>query len=207
MEENLKKFFEAKPIDGKGKVIGEWRPLFDLAVYMARREKGAVSVHTGVAHIGPRRWGGYDDLINEARELAPDVDLLAKGIHMRQEQVNNYLSRGATSVLTVDYLPKDNADKCLIEISDPEWFKRLPKDLKYVYNSRALWALITGRIPEKRMSFAEVRERYPDFWICQASNLNTVADVNPRANAILVGTHLRKFSESLIYPDTLPVGL
>jgi len=79
----------------------------------------------------------------------------------------------------------------LIEPYTLEELKNLPPKTKAVWNSRDLK---TGGLKEE--TFEQARQIW-DGWLCQASNVATVADIKEGADAVLVGTHLEKFTESL----------
>jgi len=154
-----------------------WDELFDLA-----NEVGdMISIHTDP------RWHGSLELIKKARALT-DKPILAKGIHASDDDVTSALEAGADYVLVVGRLPKVHLDKCLIEPNTLEELKRIPIDVKAVWNSRDLE---TGGL--KQETFARAREIF-DGWLCQASNIAKMADVDSQADAILVGTNLVKFA-------------
>ncbi|MES2059554.1 MAG: hypothetical protein V4438_00830 [Patescibacteria group bacterium] len=177
---------EVKPEAPNWKSDKSWEELFVIAESIG----DWISIHTD------SRWGGSIDLIRRARKLTCKP-ILAKGIHTDQETIDKMLECGADYVLTLDFIPERNADKCLIEISDIEVLKRSPKKLKYVWNSRDIWALLNKAEPKERIPFEQVRQMFPDLWLCQASNISAVQDVDPRADAVLVGTHLEAFAKSL----------
>ncbi len=79
----------------------------------------------------------------------------------------------------------------MIEPNTLEELRALPKNLKVVWNSRDLK---TGGL--KKETFKEARAIFPG-WLCQASNIETLGDMEVTADAILVGTHLSRFVESI----------
>ena len=62
---------------------------------------------------------------------------------------------------------------------------------KVVWNSRDL---VTGGL--KKETFEDARKIWKG-WLCQASNIKTVADIKEGADAVLVGSHLPEFAESI----------
>ncbi|MAJ97291.1 MAG: hypothetical protein CMI56_01580 [Parcubacteria group bacterium] len=48
----------------------------------------------------------------------------------------------------------------------------------------------------KNETFADARKIF-NGWLCQASNIKTVDDIEDGAHAVLVGTHLNEFTQSL----------
>ena len=65
------------------------------------------------------------------------------------------------------------------------------KGVKVVWNSRDLK---NGGMKEE--TFNEARKLWKG-WLCQASNIRTVSDINEYANAVIVGTNLMEFAKSL----------
>jgi hypothetical protein len=94
-------------------------------------------------------------------------------------------------VLVVGRIPSVHIDKCLLEPNTLEEFRALPAGVRAVWNSRDLQ---TGGL--KTETFTQARGHHSG-WICQASNIKTISDIEPGANAILVGTHLERFAASL----------
>ena len=157
-----------------------WDELFKLANGVG----DIVSVHTD------QRWHGSFDLITKARALT-QKPLLAKGIHAKDTDIIKALRAGADYVLVVGRLPTIHLEKCLIEPDSLEELKNLPRGVKVVWNSRDL---VTGG--RKTETFRAARQIW-DGWLCQASNLTTLEDVDPNADAVLVGSNLLQFSQSL----------
>ncbi len=143
-----------------------------------------VSIHTD------KRWGGSFDLVRKARVLTKKP-ILAKGIHATDDEIEQALDAGADYVLVVGRVPSIHRDKCLIEPLTLSELKIIPENLKVVWNSRDL---SDGGM--KKETFEQARETFRG-WICQASNIKTVADIENGADAILVGTHLFEFFKSL----------
>lgn len=157
-----------------------WDELFETAV----RIGDIISVHTDP------RWGGSCKLIEKARRLT-SKPILAKGIHADDADIRKAFDCGADFVLVVGRTPKIELTRCLIEPVALAGLHRIPTGCRVVWNSRDL---ATGGL--KRETFGEARHLFPG-WLCQASNLKTVEDIHPEANAVLVGTHLEIFAESL----------
>ena len=79
----------------------------------------------------------------------------------------------------------------MIEPLTLEELKGIPEYLRVVWNSRDL---TDGR--PKAESFTEARKIFKG-WLCQASHIKTITDLQGGANAILVGTNLINFVKSL----------
>lgn len=150
-----------------------WDELFSVA-----NEFGdIISIHTD------SRWHGSFDLVAKARQLTKKP-ILAKGIHSSDADIEKALNAGADYVLVVGRIPAIHFDRCFIEPNYLEELKTLPANTRAVWNSRDL---ATGKT--KTETFAEARALFPG-WLCQASNIKTLDDVEQSADAILVGTHL-----------------
>jgi indole-3-glycerol phosphate synthase len=157
-----------------------WDKLFNLANSVG----DVVSVHTD------ERWYGSFDLLERARNMTTKY-LLAKGIHGTDEEVERALDIGADYVLVVGRIPRNYDRRIIIEPNSLGELSEVPERyLKSMWNSRDL---STGGL--KMESFKQAREIWPD-WLCQASNIRTVDDVEEGADAILVGSHLREFVDS-----------
>jgi len=161
-----------------------WDELFDIA----NQAGDVISVHTDA------RWGGSFELIRKARGLT-SKPILAKGVHKTDDDVKEAIRSGADLVLVVGRVPSIHQDKCLIEPLTLADLKTIPNDLRVVWNSRDL---SDGGM--KKESFEQARRLF-DGWLCQASNIKTTADIQAGADAVLIGTHLTEFSESL--PDRI----
>lgn len=157
-----------------------WDELFAIAESVG----DIISVHTDP------RWHGSFELIKKARALTTKP-ILAKGIHASDQDVQAALDAGADYVLVVGRIPDSHLDKCFIEPNSLAELLTLPAGTKAVWNSRDLK---TGGL--KSETFAQARQAFPE-WLCQASNIASLADVNPKADAILVGTHLAKLATEL----------
>lgn len=157
-----------------------WDELFEVA-----NEIGDVlSIHTDP------RWGGSFELLSRARSLT-EKPILAKGIHASDDEVVRAIDCGAESVLVVERIPKLHAAQCLIEPRTFDELTKLPANIKAVWNSRDL---NNGGI--KNETYGQAREAFSG-WLCQASNIKTISDIHPKADAILVGTNLLSFADSL----------
>ena len=158
-----------------------WDELFKVANDVG----DIISIHTD------DRWGGSFDLIKKARSLTTKK-ILAKGIHEKDDDIQKAIEAGADFVLVVDRIPKIYQEKCLIEPFSLKELKNIPEEMKVVWNSRDL---SNGKL--KKESFEKARALFKG-WICQASNIKTLNDVDPKANAVLVGTHLLDFAKFLV---------
>lgn len=158
-----------------------WNELFKIANNVG----DIISVHTDT------RWHGSFDLVSKAKQLT-DKPVLAKGIHATDEDIRRAVDAGADYVLIVGRLATVHADRCLVEPLSLTELSELPVDTMAVWNSRDL---VTGGL--KTETFQQAREVFGG-WLCQASNVRTIKDVNPTADAVLVGTHLPEFAESLM---------
>lgn len=89
-------------------------------------------------------------------------------------------------------MPRVYADKCLIEPLTLDQLSYIcNKCCKVVWNNRDL---NTGE--RKTNVFEEARKIFSG-WLCQASFIKSMDDVNKKADAILVGSHLKQFCEKL----------
>ncbi len=157
-----------------------WDELFTVA-----NEVGdIISIHTDP------RWGGSFELIRKAK-LLTKKPILAKGIHATDGEIKQAVESGADYVLVVGRIPAIHLDKCLIEPLTLNELKTISENLKVVWNSRNL---SDGNI--KKETFEEARKTFKG-WMCQASNIKTLQDIKKGADAVLVGTHLFEFAESL----------
>lgn len=143
-----------------------------------------LSIHTD------SRWGGSFDLIKKAKKLS-SKPILAKGVHASDEEVRKAIEAGADYVLVLGRIPQVHQKQCLIEPLSLEELQHIPESYKIVWNSRDLE---TGGL--KQEIFAEARNIFPG-WLCQASNIKTVDDIEAGADAVLVGTNIQEFGDSL----------
>lgn len=165
-----------------------WDELFEIALRIG---------HTISVHTDPR-WGGSFDLLRRARDLT-DKPLLAKGIHATDDEVKQAVDCGANWVLIVGRVPRVHLVHCLPE---PYTLQQLANQSgairRAVWNSRDL---VTGGL--KTETFDQARTLYP-HWLCQASNISSLTQVHPTADAILVGQHLEQIAAELDSGMTLP---
>lgn len=157
-----------------------WDELFEIA----NKIGDIISIHTDP------RWHGSIDLIKYARKLT-QKPILAKGIHENDELLREAIGAGADYVLVVGRIPNISAEKCMIEPISLAELRTIPESFKVVWNTRDLK---DGGL--KNETFAEARKIW-NGWLCQASNIKSIADIEIEANAVLVGTHLIEFAESL----------
>jgi indole-3-glycerol phosphate synthase len=157
-----------------------WDELFAIA----NKVGDMISIHTDA------RWGGSFDLLQKARQLT-SKPILAKGIHATDDEVKEAIACGADFVLVVGRIPGVYKEKCLIEPLTLGELQILPTDCKAVWNSRDL---ATGGM--KAETFADARKLFSG-WLCQASNIQTIDDVDAQADAVLAGTNLETFAESV----------
>ncbi len=184
MYKNTQIFAEVKTHSPFGyKSEKNWDELFNIA-----NEIGdVISIHTDP------RWGGSFDLIKKARSLT-DKPILAKGIHASDEEIVKAIDNGADLVLVVGRVPAVHLEKCLIEVlnlAELNEIKNIKENIKVVWNSRDL---SDGSVKEEK--FEDARQIFKG-WLCQASNIRTVGDIKEGANAVLVGSNLEEFAESL----------
>ena len=157
-----------------------WDELFALA-----NEFGdIISIHTDL------RWHGSFELIKKAKSLTKKP-ILAKGIHAMDDDIEKAVNVGADYVLVVGRIPNIHKEKCIIEPLTLVDMQELDLNAKAVWNSRDLKF---GGLKEE--TFDQARKLFKG-WLCQASNIKSISDVNENADAILVGTHLEDFTESL----------
>lgn len=154
-----------------------WDELFEIANSVG----DIISIHTDP------RWHGSFELVTKARKLT-DKPILAKGIHATDDDIEDALAAGADYVLVVGRIPKVHQDKLWIEPNSLSELQAIPHNLKAVWNARNL---SNGKA--KNATFAEARAIFPG-WLCQASFITTPADIDPAADAAIIGTNLLDFS-------------
>jgi hypothetical protein len=187
---------------GKRLTQNEWPEQLQLAS-MITGVRGMISLHTHPLWHGSLQWLGV------ARKVYPSKKILAKGFHPTDDDVSRALDAGADAVLVVGRQPKVHADKCWIEPLTLAELATIPDTCPMaVWNSRDLSSLkhLPGipqflvdrwkEIDHEKEPFADARRMYRRK-LCQASNVKTVADIEPGADAVLVGTHLESFADSL----------
>jgi hypothetical protein len=140
-----------------------------------------ISVHT------EERWQGSLDWLRTVRKLTTKP-LLAKGIHDTDTAIERALDAGADKVLVVGRTPANHLLPFvyLEPLVLPDTFYSVP----YVYNARNP---MTGE--KSTLSYNILRAHCS--YLVQASLLESVDDVNPSTNAVLVGWNLPSFINSL----------
>lgn len=174
---------EAKPKSPYGwQSKKTWQELFDIA-----NEVGdIISVHTNPL------WDGSLDLIREARSQT-DKPLLAKGIHPRDEDIEQARAAGADLVLVVGRFVAAHVDVCLFEPYTLDQLRELPPEAQAVWNSRDLRR--NGAL--KREPFRAAREVFPGT-LYQASNIKSLTDIDPTASGVIIGQHLPEMRDDLL---------
>ena len=134
-----------------------------------------VAVHSMSEFGGSHGW--VKAIRDETRK-----PILVKGFHRSDEEIETFLDYGVDYVLVVGRIPAQKyIDKSMLEPTCLREMEDYPKNAKVVWNARNL---VTG-LPKKE-TFEEAREKW-DGWLCQASMIKSMADVNPKADAIMVG--------------------
>lgn len=174
-----------------------WEALLDIAI-----EHGEiVAVHTD------QRWGGsFGKLEAAARILSkvgyperkhPDRDkplLLAKGIHAGDFEIRHALDCGADLVLVVGREPpRELRPVCIYEPTTFSDIIDVPTSQMVMWNERDL---TTGRKRDETATFADVRKAHQG-WLCQASFIKGIRDIDPSASAFIVGQHLPEFAREM----------
>lgn len=159
-----------------------WDELFELANSIG----DTVSIHTD------ERWGGSMETLKKAKRLTAKP-ILAKGIHATDEEIEQCLKAGADWVLVVGRVPLKYNDRLFIEPNTLAELAKIPENLRVVWNSRDL---CTGGL--KKESFDDARKIFKG-WLCQASNIQKTEDIKLSANAVLIGSHIEQFAQSLNY--------
>ena len=157
-----------------------WEHLFAIA----QQAGDIISIHTD------SRWGGSFALLKKARAMTRKP-ILAKGIHANDDDICKAIASGADYVLVVGRIPAIYTEKCFIEPLSLDELRKIPKNYNVVWNTREL---ATGK--HKKETFAQARA-IRGGWLCQASNITSIHDIEAGANAVLVGTHLERFITSL----------
>lgn len=153
-----------------------WDELFEIA----NQHGDMLSIHTD------SRWGGSFELLEKARKMTKKP-ILAKGIHASDEEIAQALACGGDWVLVVGRIPQIHREKCLIEPNTLEELAVLPTNLRAVWNQRDLTNGLT-----KAETFPQARKVF-NGWLCQASFVENTGDIQEGADAVLVGTSLKKF--------------
>lgn len=161
--------------------------LFEIADSLPEVDMIAIHTHED--------FGGAFEHITWAKKRT-QKPILAKGYHETDDLLDRTFDAGADLALVVGRRPRKYRKNLLIE---PRTFSDLifmsvylPRHIKIVWNRRDL---ITGR--PKPETFLQARTKWPVGWLCQASFIQSVEDMDPSADAVLVGTHLPEFAESI----------
>jgi indole-3-glycerol phosphate synthase len=104
-----------------------WEELFEIA----NAHCDMISIHTDP------RWGGSFELLTKARAMT-GKPILAKGIHVTDEEVERALALGADKVLVVGRVPAVHLEQCFIEPYTLAELRSLPPGTSAVWNSRDL---------------------------------------------------------------------
>lgn len=143
-----------------------------------------ISIHTDP------HWGGDFKLITKARHFT-NKPILAKGLHTSDDDIKRAVGAGADYVLVVGRTPAYYPERCWLEPRFMVDLSTYPAGTRVVWNTRDL------RDGSKRLeSWHEARKRWSG-WLCQASNIKSLADVCPRANAFLVGEHMVEVAKEI----------
>lgn len=157
-----------------------WDELFQIA----NKYGDWLSIHTD------KRWGGSFGLLEKARAKTRKP-ILAKGIHTTDDEIKRAIDCGADYVLVVGRIPGVLLVNCLVEPLSLEGLKMIPRQMKVVWNSRDIR---NGNV--KTETFEEVRKLWEGF-LCQASNIKSLRDVDQSSNAFIVGGYLPEFVKTL----------
>ena len=176
-----------------------WEQLLEIALSCPHIDK--LSIHTNW------EWGAPKNdrfaLVREARRHT-DIPILAKGYHTDAEGVQA-LRAGASQFLVIGRVPTVNLSYAVVELPMLDEFARLSRDVHALWNSRNL---ATGQ--RKEATFAQARALFPKpRWLCQASNLRRLSDIEPGADAVLIGECMPDIVAELkaldIYHSTTPL--
>lgn len=157
-----------------------------------------ISVHTNAL------WGGDFDSISFVRRNT-NKPILAKGIHASDDDIKRAVDHGADYVLVVDRFSycHGHIAKLIYEINEPKFSAETDKwssighghvshliyeNNKFMCNSRDLR---TGCVKENGGGLQAYLNA--GVWVCQASGIRNIHEVNPRVNAYIVGEHLVNF--------------
>ncbi len=194
---------EVKPWSPRGEPLT--KHTWEEQLALADKVGHIISIHTHPL------WRGSFKLLTKARKFT-SKPILAKGFHGTDDEVYRALDAGADYVLIVGRETKVPLKKCFVEPLTLAELATIPSECWAVWNSRDLsslrdlpgipqflldrWKQMDGDSDRKRESFKEARTVHSGL-LCQASNLRTIADIKPGANAVLVGSHLESFATSL----------
>ncbi len=178
------------------KIIGEVKPFspFDSTadpagfdkIIMQSRLLARLEKHVDILsiHTDQLWWGSYVWL-KEARRLAKDKKILAKGFHPTMPHIKACIENGADYVLTVGWHPGQDHKYC--------WHEPIEKN----ENSEASVLVFNSRDPRtgEKLSrqFSKIewfKNHFPEIELVQASNIQCVDDVHPDVDYVLIGTAL-----------------
>ena len=183
MIENIEIIAEVKTKSPYGfRSIRSWDFLLDIANLVG----DSIAIHTDPD------WGGGYNLITKARNRTNKF-IIAKGIHGTDIHVERALDAGADYVLVVGRIPYEYMDRCVIEPLNLNQINFIPASARVVWNQRDL---STGK--PKKETFEQARAKYRGP-LCQASYISNINNINPRADAVLVGTNLVELARSIGY--------
>jgi hypothetical protein len=157
-----------------------WEELFEVA-----NEIGDMfSIHTDP------RWGGSFELVRRARTLTKKP-ILAKGIHVSNDDIKRALDAGADLVLVVGRMPLVHLEQCILEPISLRELGTYPPDVRVLWNTRDL-----SNGMAKKETFIQARRAFSG-WLCQGSFIKVPSDIDPTADAALIGTELTAFAQAL----------
>jgi indole-3-glycerol phosphate synthase len=174
-----------------------WFQLFDIAA----KYGDFLSIHTSPL------WGGSYDLLYLAKQKTKKP-ILAKGLHLFKEDIEKAFDYGADYVMTYDQIHNlpFNSDKLFCEVRNKKSLENLLKNRdayhkKYngiTNNPKIIWNQrdLENGLP-KIVDFNEIREDFPNEYLCQASMIETIEDVDMKADAFIVGQNLETFVKTL----------
>lgn len=155
------------------------RYTYEELMELAEKYADVIAIHTR----GP--WNENPFAIEEARKRT-GKRILANGIHTHDDDIRRALDAGADAVLVVGRVPQYMPECCIVEPLSLDGLEQLPQRQMAAWNAR-----------DKRISFQDARMRRPDLWMMQVSLVQKFSDIAPNANAVLVGTNLPQFIESI----------
>ncbi len=145
-------------------------------------------------------YGGDYETISFVRKHT-DKPILAKGFHSTAESIELAFKHGATHVLVVDWCPDakffSKPNGIIYEFSSLDLYKqnlyRMDLFSSVMVNSRNLR---TGNCnPEATIeNYRKVNNK---AFLCQASNIRDIMQVNSDADAFIVGSQLQRFIASI----------
>ncbi len=151
-------------------------------------------------------WGGSRKELKYCADNY-DMPILAKGLHLTDNDIQNSLQLGADYALVVRRIPPDKfISKCLMEpLSmyqlNSQYIEAINRSAGVVFNKRDL------RTGKDRESFGADQDYWHNYWassfehlrklvkvpIFQASGIKSVSDVLPEVDGYIVGECLPQF--------------